>query len=98
MRTARLILQFNFSGTRPHVTFVGSVDVIRFSRDQYEWHEDGPNGHPIRSLPPARFTQGASSFYDLPPYSLTVLRGILPVRYHLFFTRYRLSASALGRI
>ncbi len=78
MRTARLSLQFSFSGTRPQATFVGSVDVIRFSRDQYEWHEDGPNGHPIRSLPPARFTQGASSFYDLPPYSLTVLRGKLP--------------------
>jgi len=78
MRTARLSLQFNFSGTRQQATFVGSVDVIRFSRDQYEWHEDGPNGHPIRSLPPARFTQGASSFYDLPPYSLTVLRGKLP--------------------
>src|SRR5437868_383260 len=77
MRTARLSLQFNFSGTRQQATFVGSVDVIRFSRDQYEWHEDGPNGHPIRSLPPARFTQGASSFYDLPPYSLTVLRGKL---------------------
>src|SRR5207253_6071800 len=53
MRTARLSLQFNFSGTRQQATFVGSVDVIRFSRDQYEWHEDGPNGHPIRSLPPA---------------------------------------------
>ena len=78
MRTARLSLQFNFSGTRPQVTFVGSVDVIRFSRDQYEWHEDGPNGHPIRSLPPARFTQKAFSFYDLPPYSITVLRGKLP--------------------
>src|SRR5213075_2542099 len=78
MRTARLSLQFNFSGTRPQATFVGNVDVIRFSRDQYEWHEDGPNGHPIRSLPPARFTQKAFSFYDLPPYSITVLRGKLP--------------------
>jgi hypothetical protein len=78
MRTARLSLQFNFSGTRQQVSFAGSVDVIQFSRDQYLWQDDGPNGHPMRSLPPVRFTQQTSSFYDLPPYSLTVLRGRLP--------------------
>jgi hypothetical protein len=77
-RTARLSVQFNFSRARTQVTFAGSVDVIQFSRDQYEWHDDGPNGHPTRSLPPTRFTQEASSFYDLPPYSLTVLRAKLP--------------------
>jgi hypothetical protein len=77
-RTARLNVQFNLSGTRPQVSFAGSVDVIQFSREQYAWHEDGPNGRPIRSLPPARFSQEASSFYELPPYSLTVLRGKLP--------------------
>src|SRR5438094_2846235 len=78
MRTAQLSLEFDFSGAGPQATFVGSVDVIRVSRDKYEWHEDGPNGHPIRSLPPAHFTQEASSFYELPPYSLTVLRGKFP--------------------
>jgi hypothetical protein len=77
-RTARLSVQFNLSGARPQVSFAGSVDVIQFSREQYVWHDDGPNGHPIRSLPPAHFTQEASSFYDLPPYSLTVLRGKFP--------------------
>jgi NedA-like, galactose-binding domain len=77
-RTARLSVQFNLSGARPQVTFVGIVEVIQFSRDRYLWHDDGPNGYPIRSLPPARFAQKASSFYDLPPYSLTVLRGKLP--------------------
>jgi hypothetical protein len=60
------------------VTFAGNVDVLQFSRDQYVWNEDGPNGHPIRSLPPEHFTTQASSFYDLPPYSVTVLRGKLP--------------------
>jgi hypothetical protein len=77
-RTARLNVQFNLSGTRPQVSFAGSVNVIQFSREQYLWHDDGPNSHPIRSLPPAHFTQEASSFYDLPPYSLTILRGNLP--------------------
>ena len=77
-RTARLNVQFNLSGTRPQVSFAGSVDVIQFSREQYLWHDDGPNSHPIRSLPPTHFTQQAPSFYNLPPYSLTVLRGKLP--------------------
>ena len=77
-RTARLNVQFNLSGARPPVTFTGRVDVTQFSREQYLWYDDGPNGHPIRSLPPAHLTQQASSFYDLPPYSLTVLRGKLP--------------------
>jgi hypothetical protein len=77
-RIARLTVQFNFSKTRRQASFAGDMDVIQFSRDQYLWHDDGPNGHPIRSRPPARFTLKASSFYDLPPYSLTVLRGKLP--------------------
>ena len=77
-RTARLSVQFDFSGARPQISFARSVDVIQFSRDQYAWHDDGPNGYPIRNLPPAHFTQEASSFYDLPPYSLTILRGKLP--------------------
>jgi hypothetical protein len=77
-RTARLSVQFNFSGMRPQLSFTGNVDEIQFSRDQYEWHDDGPNGHPVRSLPPARLTREASSFYELPPYSLTVLRGRIP--------------------
>jgi hypothetical protein len=77
-RTARLTVQFNIPGEQHQATFAGDVDVIQFSHDQYLWHDDGPNGHPIRSLPPARSTQKASSFYDLPPYSLTVLRGKLP--------------------
>jgi hypothetical protein len=77
-RAARLNLHFNFPNAQQPVGFVGEVEIIQFSRQQYAWRDDGPNGHPIRSLPPARFTQKASSFYDLPPYSLTVLRGKLP--------------------
>ena len=77
-RGAWLNVQFKIPGAKEPVSFVGQVEVIQFSRAQYAWHDDGPNGHPIRSLPPARFTREASSFYDLPPYSLTVLRGKLP--------------------
>ena len=76
-RTARLSVQFNFSGARSPVSFAGSLNVIQFSREQYAWHDDGPNGYPIRNLPPAHLTQEAPSFYDLPAYSITVLRGKL---------------------
>ncbi|PYI47762.1 MAG: glycosyl hydrolase family 5 [Verrucomicrobia bacterium] len=77
-RAAQLNVRFDIPGAQQPVSFAGQVEVIQFSRQQYAWHDDGPNGHPIRSLPPARFTREVSPFYELPPYSLTVLRGKLP--------------------
>lgn len=77
-REARLNVQFKISCIKQPEGFVGEVEATQFSRAQYVWHANGPNGHPIRSLPPKRFMQEGSSFYDLPPYSLTVLRGKLP--------------------
>jgi hypothetical protein len=74
-RTAQLNVQFKTATAQEPVTFVGQVAVIQFSRAQYAWRGDGPNGHPIRSLPPAQFTREASPTYELPPYSLTVFRG-----------------------
>ena len=77
-RATRLNVQFDIPGAPELVSFAGRVEVIQFSRRQYAWHDDGPNGHPTRSLAPEHFTQEASSTYELPPYSLTVLRGRLP--------------------
>jgi len=77
-RAAQLDVQFNIPGAKQPGRFVGQVEVVQFSQQQYAWHDDGANGHPIRSLPPARFTREASPTYELPPYSLTVLRGKLP--------------------
>lgn len=77
-RLARLNVKFNAPNAKQPVSFVDQVEIIQFSRQQYAWHADGPSGHPIRSLPPAHFTREASSFYELPPYSITVLRGRLP--------------------
>ena len=74
-RAAQLNVQFKISGIEKPASFVGQVDVIQFSRAQYAWRNDGPNGHPIRSLAPAQFTREASAGYELPPYSLTILRG-----------------------
>jgi hypothetical protein len=77
-RSAQLNVQFNIPGTQKPMSLVGQVEVIQFSRAQYVWRANGPNGHPSRSLPPSHVTREASSFYELPPYSLTVLRGKLP--------------------
>lgn len=74
-RAARLDVQFNIPNGKEPASFVGRVEVIQFSEAQYAWHANGPNGHPIRSLPPTHRTQEASSPCELPPYSLTVLRG-----------------------
>ena len=74
-RAAQLNVEFNLPGAKQPLGFVGQVQVIQFSRQQYAWRDDGPNGHPIRSLPPAQFTREASASYDLPPYSLTIVRG-----------------------
>jgi F5/8 type C domain len=76
-RASRLDVQFQIPGAQEPARFVDQVEVVQFSRQQYAWRDDGPNGHPIRSLPPAHFTREASSLYELPPYSLTVLRGRL---------------------
>ena len=76
-RVARLNVEFNIPNAKQPASFVGPVELIQFSREQYAWHADGPNGHPTRSLPLAHITQEASSFYELPPYSITVLRGLL---------------------
>jgi hypothetical protein len=76
-RAAQLNVRFKISGAREPVRFAGQIKIIQFSRAQYAWHDNGPNGHPIRSLPPTQFTREASAAYELPPYSLTILRGNL---------------------
>ena len=76
-RAARLAPQFKLPGSQRQISFAGEVTVIQFCRDQYLWQDDGAEGYPIRSLPPLSFIQKASSSYELPPYSLTVLRGEL---------------------
>ena len=76
-RAAQLKVEFNLPDARQPRSFVGEVELIQFSRAQYGWQADGPNGHPTRNLPPAHFTQDASASYELPPYSVTVVRGKL---------------------
>lgn len=55
--------------------FVGSMDVFQFSREQYQLSADRENPLPIKSEPPARFAVRQNAPVNLPPYSLTVVRG-----------------------
>jgi hypothetical protein len=75
-RAAMLTVGFRFSETRPLVTFAGKIDIIQFSGKQYSWRDDGSNGRPARSLPATHFRREARPTYSLPPYSITVLRGM----------------------
>jgi hypothetical protein len=77
-RAVRLRPEFQFTKEQAAVSFAGNVDVIQFSRQQYQWKDDGPNGYPLRSDPPARMRRQASISYELPSYSLSVIRGQLP--------------------
>jgi hypothetical protein len=77
-RPAQLNVQFKFANGRPAATFAGKVDVIQFSRQQYLWQDNGPNGRPMRSNPPEHLVRAAAQWYELPAYSLSVLRGSVP--------------------
>jgi hypothetical protein len=72
-RSAHLAVQFRSSSSSEK--FVGEVAISQFSREQYRWQDDGENGRPSLSNPPAHFHRNASQFYELPPYSISVLRG-----------------------
>jgi hypothetical protein len=77
-RSVRLDVRFKLSPAGRPVTFAGQIDLVQFSRKQYAWHDDTRNGHPTRSLPPSHAVVPASPWYELPPYSITVLRGNVP--------------------
>ncbi len=72
---AQFTVGFKRSGSQPMLGFTGQVEIVQFTRQQYEWHDDGPNGYPSRSLPPVHFVQNAAKFYELPPFSISVIRG-----------------------
>ena len=73
-RSAQLAVQFRSGGVSSE-KFVGKVVIIQFSREQYRWQDDGENGRPILSNPPTQIQRPASEYYELPPYSVSVLRG-----------------------
>lgn len=59
-------------------SFHGPVEAFQYSRAQYEWKASGPDGHPARTKAPRRFRLTGTSEVNLPPFSLTVVRGFGP--------------------
>jgi len=55
--------------------FTGSIDVLQFSGQQYQLSSDRDNPYPIKSEGPAIFTLPKTPTINLPPYSLTIIRG-----------------------
>jgi hypothetical protein len=64
-----------FAGGRP---IGGAVDVVQYSAAQYAWLAKGEEGHPLKDLPPVRFTLPAGQAVLLPAMSLTVVSGAGP--------------------
>jgi hypothetical protein len=60
--------------------FRGRIQVFQYSPEQYAWESAGQDGHPIRTDPPHQFAVGGNRLVHLPPFSLTVVRGIVPDR------------------
>jgi hypothetical protein len=55
--------------------FMGMSEVFQYSRQQFVWRASETQGHPVRSEPPQRF-RVINSQVTLPPFSLTVVRGL----------------------
>jgi hypothetical protein len=75
IRTVRFHPEFHFSNIDTPQKLTCRVAMIQFSGRQYRWHDDGPEGRPSRSNPPVQTWRQASTSYELPPYSLSVIRG-----------------------
>ncbi len=74
-RSAQVAVQFRPIDGSSTQKFLGEVAITRFSHEQYRWQDDGENGRPVISKPPAQIRRQASEYFDLPPYSISVLRG-----------------------
>jgi hypothetical protein len=59
-------------------SFRRRVQVFQYSPEQYAWESAGEDGHPGRTNPPHHFVLSGNSLVHLPPFSLTVMRGIAP--------------------
>ena len=72
---------FNNTEANP-TSFMGTVELITFGKQQYQWHANRKQGYADPDDPPVRSRIDASenTVYELPAASLTILRGRLLVR------------------
>ena len=86
------VLLVNKDPVRSHRAFLGfrnttgfdpkseqeRLEVFQYSGSQYAWIAAGPRGYPARSEAPRHFMLTGTSEVVLPPFSLTVVRGLKP--------------------
>jgi hypothetical protein len=75
----RVRVIFRDSDANQETSFAGPLTTVTFGTEQYQWHPDRKKGRADPDGPPAKETlqAGHDTQYDLPPASITVLRGSL---------------------
>jgi hypothetical protein len=70
---------FRDSDSKRERSFAGSLTMITFGKEQYQWHPERKKGHADPDGPPVNSTiqAGQGTEYTLPAASVTVLRGTL---------------------
>lgn len=74
-RARPMRIRFRNGTTGKYMGFQGSVDLFRFSSEQYIWHPNGRNGYAAPRNPPEHRRAGRFRQIVLPPYSLCLVRG-----------------------
>lgn len=76
-RAHKLRIVFRDMERKTDASFVGKITSIVFGKEQYQWHPDRKKGHAEPDGPPVTrvLSVEPGTDYDLPPASLTVLRG-----------------------
>lgn len=79
-RSYQVHVRFLNESDRAVSAFVGPVDLYQFSPAQYQLNDDQKDPHPIKSDPPAHTVveSDQTKYFELPAYSLTVIRGTGP--------------------
>jgi hypothetical protein len=80
-RAYKVQVQFRNEASGAVSSFVGPVDLYQFSSAQYQLNDDVKNPYPIKAEPPAHTVVqiDQTSSFELPAYSLTVIRGAGPI-------------------
>jgi hypothetical protein len=77
--TKTLPVKLRFRTKAGEAALKGAAEAFQYSSADYSWKDDGENGHPVKDDPPRRLTlSDARAPIQLPPDSLTVVRGRLP--------------------
>jgi F5/8 type C domain. len=78
-RTCAVAVKFHNEASDSDSEFVGPIDLYQYSQKQYELSTDTLEPYPIRDQPPEHQTLTSQLVIQLPAYSLTILRGRVPL-------------------